>query len=265
MTFAPPSTRSLRALRVVVLGWTAALACGATRADDGFAPITPYRPSVSSPAALPAAGQLELELGGLRGRSGEATRRSVPYLLKLAFDADWGVLLGGEARVWQQDAGGSAHGAGDTSVTLKRAWHVDDATVFGTEFAVKLPTAADPIGTGGTDLSINTIYSRDLGSLHLDANLNALRLDRPDAGSGRVQVGASAALSTPIASGWGLTGELSGTRRAGVGSQVQVLAALTWSPSKLLTIDAGVARAPRPSPATTQVFFGAVLPLAKLF
>ena len=256
------------ALRFRTFGCAAALLAfdGAARAaEDGFAPITPYRPSVSSPAQLPAAGQLEFEFGGLQQRSDDARRRSTPYLFKLAFSEAWGLLIGGEAQVWQRDGSERAHGLGDTTLTLKRAWTVDAASAFGMELGVKLPTAKDTVGSGKTDVSLNTIYSREFGSVHMDANLNALRLGAVEAGTSRTQLGASASFSTALSAHWGVTGELSGTRRSGAEHGMQVLAALTWSPSTLLTIDIGLARAPRPLPATTSLFAGVVFPLAKLW
>ena len=237
----------------------------ACAADAGFEPITPYRPSVSSPAQLPAAGQIEFEFGGLRQRTDDARRSSTPYLFKLAFTKEWGLLVGGEAQVWQRGGDDRAQGLGDTTLTLKRAWIVDDASAVGMELGVKLPTAKDAIGSGKTDWSVNTIYSRDFGPVHMDANLNALRLGRVDAGTSRTQFGASASFSTALSDHWGITGELSGTRRSGAEHGTQVLTALSYSPSKLLTIDMGVARAMRPTPATTSLFAGVVFPLAKLW
>ncbi len=244
---------------------TAFGACTAARADGGYEPITPYRPSVSSPAQLPAAGQVEAEIGGLRQRSDDSRRSSVPYLFKLALDSEWGVLLGGEARVWQRDESGRAHGVGDTTLVLKRAWAVEEGKALGVELGAKLATANDTIGSGKTDLSLNTIYSHDIGAVHLDANVNAVRFGLREPGLSRTQWGASASLSTELLSQTALTGELSGTRRSGVESGAQILVALTWSPSKLLTFDLGLARATRPTPATTSVFAGMVFPLARLW
>jgi hypothetical protein len=241
------------------------LAGVASAADAGFEPVAPYRPSVSSPAQLPAAGQLEFEFGGLRQRSADTRRTGTPYLFKLAFDKAWGVLIGGEAHVWQRDAGDRAQGLGDTTLTLKRAWGAGEDSALGLELGVKLPTAKDAIGSGKADYAVNTIYSRDLGPVHMDANLNALRLGAVDAGTARTQWGASASFSTPLSADWGVTGELSGTRRSGAEHGSQVLAALSYSPSKFLTIDFGVARATRPTPATTSLFAGVVFPLAKLW
>jgi hypothetical protein len=232
---------------------------------DAVDAITPYRPSVSSPAQLPVPGQLEFELGGLRMRSDATRRSSVPYLFKLAFDPSWGLLIGGEAHVWARDDGGRAQGLGDTNVVLKRAWIVDDATALGMEFNAKLPTASDAIGSGKADYTVNTIFSRDLGPVHMDANFNGTRLGLVDAGASRTQLGASAAFSGAVSDHWGVTGELSGTHRSGADQGTQLLSALTYSPSKRLTFDMGVARAMRPRPATTQVFAGVVVPIAKLW
>jgi hypothetical protein len=238
---------------------------GAESAPDGQAPITPYRPSVSSPAQLPAVGQLELELGGLRQRSDGATRDSLPVQLKLALSPEWGVLLGSEAQVALHDGAVSERGVGDTTLVLKRAWAIDDSTGFGLEFGVKLATAKDTIGSGKTDTSLNAIYSKDLGPVHMDANLNATRLGAYEADSGRLQTGLSASFSMPLNDQWGLTAELSGTRRRGAESSRQMLGALSYSPSKHLTFDIGFSRAAKPSPGSTSVFMGVVFPLARLW
>ena len=234
-------------------------------ANDGVEPVTPYRPSVSSLAQLPAARQLKFEFGGLRQSSTDMRRSGVPYLFKLAFDKEWGVLIGGEAHVWQRDAGEREQGLGDTTLTLERAWVIDEASALGKELGVKLPTAKVAIGSGKADYAVNAIYSRDLGPVRIDTNLNALRLGVVDADSSRTQWGVSTSISTPLSAHWSVTGELSGTRRSGAGHGSQLLAALSYGPNKLPTIDIGIARATRPTPATTSLFAGVVLPLAKLW
>jgi hypothetical protein len=245
------------------------LATLSVQAADGGDPVTPYRPSVSSPAQLPVPGQLELELGGIHARTGgDARRTGLPYLLKLAFDDQWGVLLGGEAYVRQtDDTGVRSQGVGDTVLVLKRAWKVDDLSGFGVEAGAKLPTAKDSMGSGKTDFTLNTIYSRDLGPVHMDANLNVARLGLRDdpPGSSRTQVGMSAAFSTALSDQWGLTGELSGAHRKGADNGSQVLTAITYSPTRRLTFDAGVARSIHLSPNTTSYFAGVTLSLAKVW
>lgn len=265
MTLALPRPRLLAGGLLLALAAMSFTAMANAADDSEGPPITPYRPSVSSPAQLPAPGQLEFEFGGLRTTGGDPRRSSLPYLFKLAFDNEWGVLLGGDAHVWTQGDAGRAQGVGDTNVVLKRAWVVDDASAFGMELGAKLPTANDILGSGKADYTINTIYSRDLGPVHMDANLNATRFGLVDPGSARTQIGASTAFSMALSEHWGLTGEVSGTHRRGADNGLQVLTALTFSPSKRLTFDVGIARAMRPRPATNSLFAGVVLPLARLW
>jgi hypothetical protein len=231
--------------------------------DDG---VSPYRPSVSTPAQLPKPGQLEFELGGLSAKTGDARRDSLPYQFKLAFNKEWGVLLGGEAYVSaRDDSGNRLRGVGDTNVVLKRAFEVDDATAFGLELNVKLPSAKDGIGSGKTDWTGNGIFSKDFGKLHMDTNLNFTRLGAIDPGTGRVQTGWSASFSHPLVDKWGATGELSGTHRNGMQNTAQLLGAVTYNASKTLVLDFGVARGLTGASQDWSFFAGAVFPLAKLW
>jgi hypothetical protein len=244
------------------------LLCGnagiATAGED--AGILPYRPSVSNPAQLPQEGQLELELGGLSAKSGDARRDSLPYLFKLAFSPQWGVLVGGEAYVSARDESGNrARGLGDTNLVLKRAFLVDDASAFGLEFGAKLPTAKDSIGSGSADYSVNGIFSQDIGKLHIDLNLNFTKLGGVDSGTSRMQTGLSSSFSLPVSDQWGANLEWSGTRRSGVASTAQLLGALTYSPSKRLTIDFGLIRGLTNASPDWSLFTGVVVPLAKLW
>ncbi|MES2128667.1 MAG: transporter [Pseudomonadota bacterium] len=235
------------------------LAAASVHADE--VPVAPYRPSVSSPAQLPVAGQLEFEAGGLHQRSDGAHRNSLPYLFKLAFSEQWGVLVGGEAYV----SDGTGHGVGDTSLVLKHAYIVDEATALGLELGAKLPTAKDSIGSGKADYSVNGIVSRDIGAVHMDVNLNLTRFGLSDPDAGRTQGGASASFSTPLAGQWGVTGELSGTRRSGAPGTAQVLLAFSFAPTKRLVIDIGMAHGLNHASTDWQFFSGMVLPMAKLW
>jgi hypothetical protein len=241
----------------------AGLANGAL-AQEG-PPVTPFRPSVSSPAQLPAPGQLELETGFLRANADDGGRNSVPYLFKLAFSEQWGLLVGGDAYVSaRDDAGNRARGIGDTIIELKRAFLVDRETAFGIELNAKLPTASTSIGSGKADVTLNTILSKDFGKLHMDANANLTRLGAPDAGTGRNQLGLSAAFSTELDEHWGATAELSGTHAQGA-DKAQLLAAATYSPTKRATFDIGVAHGLNAASGNWQLFGGMVVPLAKLW
>ena len=227
----------------LVLALSALLPTGARAADDDA--ITPYRPSVSSPAQLPVTGQLEFELGNLHSKSADLRRDSLPYQFKLAFSPQWGVLVGGEAVVALRDpsVGDSrVRGLGDTNLALKRAFVIDDATAFGLELGVKMPTARDVIGSGRYDVGVNGIFSRDLASVHMDANLNFTHIGGAEAGTGAIQAGLSASFSHPLTERVSVTGELSGLRRNGTPSTAQFLLALAYSPTKRLTMDFGLAR-----------------------
>ena len=242
----------------------AALAAPACAQDE--AGVTPYRPSVSSPAQLPLPGQLEFEVGGLSTKSGAARRDSLPYTFKLAFDPQWGVLLGGEAYVSARDESGQrARGTGDMSLVLKRAFLLDSATAFGLELGAKLPLAKDSIGSGKTDYTLNGIFSKDLAAVHMDANLNVTREGAQDAGTGRTQSGLSASFSTPVSEKWGATAELSGTHRHGQGDTAQLLLAATYNPSKHLAIDVGFAKGLNAASPDWSLFSGLVLPIARLW
>lgn len=241
-----------------------ALSC---RAEEEAAPVTPYRPSVSSPAQLSAPGQLEMEIGGLSAQGADGRRHSLPTTFKLAFSERWGVVVSGEAWVAAPDGnGGRARGLGDTLVVLKRAFLVDEASAFGLELGAKAPTARDAIGSGKADYSLNGIYSHDLDdSLHLDLNLNATRLGAYEPGSGRTQSGLSASFAAALDENWGLNWEWSGSRRSGAASTAQVLLAATYSPTKRLSFDAGVVRGLNRATPDWAWFAGVVFPLGKLW
>ncbi|WP_229260091.1 transporter [Duganella aquatilis] len=228
--------------------------------------VLPYRPSVSSPAQLPVPGQLEFETGFLNTRSSDSRRGSLPYTFKLAFNEQWGVLVGGEGYVSEHDDGSPRQrGIGDTTFVLKRAFLIDDATALGLELGAKAPTAKDTIGSGKSDYSINGILSRDFGDIHMDANLNATRLGAYDAGTGRTQTGWSASFSVPVAEKWSATGELSGTHRENTQNTAQLLVAAAYSPNKRLVFDFGVAHGMTSASQDWSLFGGVTLPLAKLW
>jgi hypothetical protein len=243
---------------------TLALPCIAARAQEEPA-ITPYRPSVSTPAQLPAPGQLEFELGTISARGAEPHSDGLPYTFKLAFDKEWGILVGGSAYVRQRGAGQDAQGFGDTTVTLKRAFIVDDATAYGLELTARAPTANHAIGTGKSDWTVNAIYSRDFGQLHMDANFNETRLGAPDPGTARMQTGASVSFASPIDEHWSTDWEVSGTANPGASSTAQALLAAVYMPNKRLEFDVGFTRGLTSATPHWSLFAGFVVPLARLW
>ena len=228
--------------------------------------VSPYRPSVSSPAQLPLAGQLELELGVLRNKTDNERRDSLPYLFKLAFNKEWGILFGGESYVSNRDD--FAHkekGMGDTSIVLKRAFILDDSTAIGLEFGAKLATAKDTIGSGKTDYTINAILSKDIEKLHFDGNLNVTRLGLNEQGTSRNLMGWAASFSLPLADKWQVIAEPSGSHQNGKPTSTQVLMALAYSPNKKLTIDFGVSKGLNKTSQGYAIFAGLVMPIAQLW
>ncbi|MFZ6773412.1 transporter [Undibacterium sp. SXout7W] len=246
------------------------LVASASATEGVEAPITPYRPSVSNSAQLPVAGQLEMELGVLSARTDTDRRHSLPYLLKLSWSQEWGILLGGEAHVIADTTADDGvrqrdRGVGDTSLVLKRAFLVDEDTAYGLELAGKIPTASQAIGTGKRDITLNGILSKDIGTFHLDLNLNTTRLGFAEDNTSRWQTGLSSALSMSLNEQWEFTAEWAGARRPGTKAQGQVLTALTYSPNKRLTFDVGVIKGLTSSSPDWSVFAGVVFPVAKLW
>lgn len=256
-------------IRLSCLGLLAMLTCQvsllAQAADDVENPITPYRPSVSNSAQLPVTGQLELEMGVNVSKDDGSRRQSLPYLFKLAFSKEWGVLLGGEARVINDEAGQRNQGFGDTSLTIKRAFIVDDDTAFGLEFGNKFPTAKEPLGSGKPDWTLNSIYSQDFGKLHADINLNLTHQGFAEDNTSHWQTGLSGSFSAALNEQCGVTAEWAGWHRAGTRNQGQALLAFTYSPNKRLTFDAGLIKGLTSSSSDRSWFAGVVIPVAKLW
>jgi hypothetical protein len=234
-----------------------ALAANEARADDSAAQAagpassgeetphaTPYRPSVSTPAALSVPGWIEVEAGGLRARAADGSRRdSLPVTVKLAFTPDWGVRVSTDGWAHLVDpAGANVSGGGDATIVLKRRFAVNEASAFGLEAGVSLPTARSGLGSGETDYTLNGVYSADLpAQLHVDLNLSPTYLRHVEAGTAHTQWLWAAAVSRALNDRWGLVVEPSGTRRGGTQSTAQLLGALSYNVSAALVLDSGFA------------------------
>jgi Putative MetA-pathway of phenol degradation len=201
---------------------------------------TPYRPTVSNPAALPEPGYLEWEAGvlSLRGQADDRLS-STPFLLKYAFNPDVGVLIGGDGGVFSYGAGESSSGWGDTTVTMKLHRLVAEPTAIGLEATVKLPTASAQLGSGHTDYTLNGIVSTEVSHCEVDVNVGYTKLGAADPGTGRGVLGWAMAVSHGIGGRWGVAGEISGTKQSGAPAQVQFLGALSYSLTPIVVLDTG--------------------------
>lgn len=251
------------------LYFTSALVASTACAQADEAPsATPYRPTVSTPAALSAPGWLEVEAGVQGSRAEDPQRRdSVPFTLKLAFTPDWGIRVGGDAFVFQRGADGATlRGVGDTSIVLKRRFAVNDATAFGVEAGVKLPTARTGMGSGHTDAGLNGIYSSDFApKWHVDVNLSATHLGGTEPGESAWQKAWAGAFSRTLNDHWTAQAELSGTRRSGTEHTTQALVAAAYSVSRAVVVDAGVSKGLNAASGGWSVFSGITFLAARLF
>ncbi|MDQ6684192.1 MAG: transporter [Pseudomonadota bacterium] len=266
-----PPAQCLGLLAGAVFG--VAFVLPATAADDPAsirdAPsATPYRPSVSTPAALSAPGWLEVEGGVLHEHDAGGERRdSLPLTLKLAFSPDWGLRLGSDGWVRSTDGSQRSRGYGDSAVVVKRRFAVDEQQAFGVEAALTVPSGRRGLGTGSgkADYGVNAIYSADWGAWHGDLNLLTTRLGNVEAGASRLSVLAAFALSHPLGEDLGVVAELSGSYRHQAENSRQLLVAFSYNVSKRLVFDAGGARSLRGGAPTWSALAGFTWTAARLF
>jgi hypothetical protein len=239
----------------------------AARAQDDGPAVVPYRPSVATPADLPAPGWPELEAGMQWAKGGDTARsQSSPTTFKLAWNESWAVLIGTDAYDWQRAYDGStAHSGGDTTLTLKYRLPVNDNLAFGAELGVALPTARPPIGTGRTDWGFNTIASFDYPGVHVDVNAAGARLSAVEEGQGPWQGGWAVAASHSLNERFGLTGEVSGIVQHGTSAQTQGLVALNYNVSHALVLDIAVAAGMSRSAPDWQLMAGMTVRLGHWF
>lgn len=237
------------------------------RAQDSGPEVVPYRPSVATPAQLPAPGWPELEAGLQWASGGDTARsRSAPVTFKLAWNESWGILIGTDAHEWQRAYDGStARSVGDTTLTLKYKLPVDENLALGAQFAVALPTARPPIGTGQRDWGLNTIASFDYPGVHIDVNVAGTRLGFVDAGQGSWQGRWAVAASHPLDEQFGVTGEVSSIVQRGTTAQTQGLAALNYNVSRALVLDVAVAAGLSHASADWQIMTGMTVRLGHWF
>lgn len=230
------------------------------------ASVTPYRPTVSNPAALSAPGWIEWEAGVVRQKGGDnASASALPYQLKFAFSEDFGVLLGANALVRQTAWDGSRlSGTGDTTVLLKNRWGWSESQALGLEYGFKAPTASAGLGSGKTDYVLNGIYSWTGAEDALDLNLNVTKLGHVQPGQGGQQWGWAASWCRQLDARWAFSAELSGTALRGTAPAQQGLLAASYALNKRVVLDAGVASGLHKSVQGWSMFAGVSVLLERL-
>ncbi|HEX5394110.1 MAG TPA: hypothetical protein VFW68_12555 [Rhodocyclaceae bacterium] len=233
-------------INVLAVGF---LLCGVSAAyaedTDEEVAATPYRPTISNPAALSAPGWLEVEFGMLDVKSADTTRtKTVPYVLKYAFSKDFGVLLGGDSHLLQVDPDRKrTSGYGDTTVLFKHRWGLTDPDdALGLEWGAKVPTAQNGLGSGNTDTVLNGIYSTEVVGTTIDFNLGLTRIGAIQQGESRNQWSSAIALSRALNEKWIVAFEVAGTRRSGVPFSSQYLATVAYVVSNRMVVDVGLAK-----------------------
>jgi len=228
--------------------------------------VTPYRPTVSNPADLPQPGWIEGEFGGMHTFGDDGSRSdAVPWLIKYAFDENYGILIGGNAFLNDAPVGAPASsGIGDSSLEWKQRFPVSENAAFGIEAGAIVPTAAHNLGVGKAAFIGNGIFSTDLAGMHLDLNAGGTRFSTHTSGVSRWQDAWAAATSWSLSRTFGAALELSGTQQRGMPTQSQVLGAITCARSAHLVLDAGLAYGLTRNAHDTSLFAGATVLLGKL-
>ena len=259
-----PCRKNARCLLVLLALAHAAAGC-ADEGDQEEPSATPYRPTVSNPAALSAPGWIEVEFGGQRLFADRSRLDSVPWLLKYAFDENYGLLLGGDAHANLKIAGApSISGFGDTFLEWKQRFPVSDKSAFGIEAGVVAATAQRDLGIGSTQYVVNGIFSAGIGELQLDLNLGGLRGGNLPSGVSLWQTTWAATVSGSFTENWGAAFEFSGAHQRGIATQSEALAAISYNYSRRLVLDCGAAYGLAHAAHDRSVFAGATVLIGKL-
>jgi hypothetical protein len=226
-----------------------ALAPLAFAQDAADITVNPNRPTFANPALTTQPGVAELEFGLQRStfRDG-STAFAEPTLLKLGAAKDFEIRLATSGWLRQTAPGSDAvNGFSDASLGLQ--WCYVHDGLFGMDQAVqvfhKFPTAdADKgLGSGAPDDGVILLFSRDIGSNHLDVNLLETRQGRRavDGGQHFWQPAGTVSFSHNLSDAWSITGELYGIGANALGPRiVSNLWCVAYKVSPRLVLDAGV-------------------------
>lgn len=258
---------------------TVFLICGTVTLGEAVIPAsclgqepsaTPYRPTLSNPAQLSVPGYLEVETGwqSLKAKATDDYRHSVPYLFKMAFSDNIGLLIGSDALIVNDfDQGSTLAGFGDVTPLLKLNVPLPayPASALGLEIGAKLPTAPQTVGSQQTDYLVTGIYSLGIGSLGIDLNLGYTRLGGAPGGEGKNQLFWAASTAYGLTKRWSVAGELAGTVKRDVKSFTQILASTNYFFSPRFVGDTGAAFGLNGSSQEWTLFAGMTILLGKVW
>ena len=231
---------------------------------------TPYRPTLSNPAQLSAPGYLEMEMGwqSLKEKSADDYRHTVPYLFKLAFSENIGLLIGGDALIVNDfDHGSTLTGFGDLTPLLKLNMPLPSypTSAWGLEMGAKLPTAPQTIGSQQTDYLVTGIYSIGMGAVGIDFNLGYTRLGGAPGGEGKNQLFWAASTAYGLTKRWSVAGELAGTVRHNIKPFTQFLTSTSYFFTPRLVGDTGIAFGLNGASQEWTLFAGMTILLGKVW
>ncbi len=255
------------------------LICGIVVLGEGLVPkscqgeelsATPYRPTLSNPAQLSAPGYLEMEVGwqSLKEKASDDYRHTVPYLFKLAFSDDIGLLIGGDALIINDfDQGSTLAGFGDLTPLLKLNLPLPShlTSALGLEIGAKLPTAPKTVGSQQTDYLVTGIYSLGIDSIGIDFNLGYTRLGGAPRGEGKNQLFWAASTAYGLTEQLSVAGELAGTVRRDVKPFSQFLASTSYFFTPRIVGDTGMAFGLNGASQEWTVFAGMTILLGKVW
>lgn len=199
--------------------------------------VVPNRPTVSTTAQPVQAGVLETEWGV----DAASSHQDINGLLKFGFSKNLELRF----TDFPITADSGTHGTGDVAIGFKYRVTQDSGhrPSIAFMYMAKLPAAGDVLGSGQIDHAFAFLASKDLGKHHLDFNLVAGLLGRPQGGFDRAILNALA-WAHPVHGKWGTTAELSGVTSPNVfvPASAQFLASAIYTVKPRLVLDVGMAR-----------------------
>jgi hypothetical protein len=211
------------------------LLCGRVLAQDDLTAV-PNRPTVSTPAQPVQPGVLETEWGV----DAAASHQDVDGLFKFGVSTNFELRFANNPFIG--DSG--MKGFGDSAIGFKYRFLPDTRHQPSMAFMymAKLPTASGLLGSGEIDHSFALLASKDLGKHHVDFNVIANLLGRPQGGFDRAYLYALA-WSHPLHRKLGATAEISGQTppNGAAPGTAQFLASATYTIKPRLVLDFGMA------------------------